>query len=148
MFKNVIAGNSTSEIFVAGEALVRGMAVVKDYAVPDANKADAVGIGVFFADKDYVPTGVYSDVELTESSTEANAIAVGERFIAKKLMSGVWATDQIDMTGVVAGDSLKAGAGLLVKAVATDVCNMKYVGTYDFAGNTLHSFEIVDMHTV
>jgi len=152
MLKNVIQGHSVNEVYQAGEALTRGMVVVKNFTTNKADKADNVSENIYFADKNFQPTGYQSDMEISEYTTEAQAIGADERFILKRLMSGTWATDLIDTTGLVGGDYLKAGTaaneGKLIKAVLGDVCTLRYVGTYDDAGNALHSFEVVPAHTV
>lgn len=152
MLRNIINGIATSEIYKAGAEVVRGVVVVKDYSAKTVGKADSVGVEVFFVDKDHAPTGAFSDTEVSDYTTEAETVAANELCIVKQLTSGTWATDQVDATGLTAGDYLIAGAttnvGKLVKAVSTNVSTMKYVGTVDDGGNTLYAFEIVPQHTV
>lgn len=147
MLRNIIHGQSTVEIYKANVDLVKGMVVTKDYTNQYAVKASASGVEIFFADKDYQPTGALSDVEISDYTTEAQAIAANDMFVMRQPVSGIWATDQVVPTGFVAGDYAIAGTGgntgLLVKAVGGNTSKYRYVGTYDDAGHTLYMFEVL-----
>lgn len=153
MLRNIIEGSSVNEIYTNGAtSVVRGSVMVKDYANAVANKADGVGVEIYFADYDFVPTGHQSDMEISDYDAIADTISVSENLVLKKIVSGTWATDQVDAAGLTEGDYLIAGTttnvGKLVKAVSTNVTTLRYVGTYDDAGRTLYAFEIVPQHTV
>ncbi len=150
MLRNIINGVATSEIYKIGADLNRGTVVTKNYTSKTASKADGVGVETFFVDFDAVPMGYQSDMEISDYSLDivkANTLA-----ILKKLVSGTWATDQVDATGLSAGDYLVAGTttntGKLIKATTGKVSPYRYVGTYDDAGHTLYAFEVVEPKTI
>lgn len=151
MFRELM-GNGTSEIYKFSEEVKRGSVVVKDLTTKTAKKADKEGVEIYFADFDYQPTGVYSDMEVSDYTAEADTIKKDGLGLLKKYIVGSQiATDQVD--GVLtAGDYVVAGTsdkvGMLIKAVSTNVSVLKYVGEYNDAGNKLYAFEIVNPHTV
>ncbi len=150
MLRNIISGSSTSEIYKVGADMNRGTICTKNFTTKVAGKADGVGVETYFVDFDAVPTGYQSDMEISEYNMDvvkANTLAV-----LKKLVSGTWATDQVDSTGLSAGDYLVAGSttntGKLIKATSGKVSPYRYVGTYDDTGHTLYAFEVVEPKTI
>ncbi len=151
MLRNIIEGHSTEEIFTVSADMKRGTAVVKNLSTSKADKADSTA-DIYFLDFNYVPTGYQSDLEISDYDATADTVKANTKGILKRLVSGVWATDQIDVTGTSAGDYLIAGAtdnvGLLVKATVGQISKFKYLGTFDDAGHTLHQFEVVEPKTI
>lgn len=152
MFRNVIEGNSTSEIYKIGADMNRGTIVAKNLTTKVAAKADGVGVETYFVDFNSVPTGYQSDMEISEYATSMDVVKANTNVVLKKLISGTWATDQIDNTGLAVGDYLVAGSttgvGKLIKATTGKISPYKYVGTFDDAGHTLYAFEIVEPKTI
>jgi hypothetical protein len=152
MLRNIISGQSTQEIYKIDADMHRGTIVTKNLTTKVATKADGVGIETYFVDFDSQPMGYQSDMEISGYTDDMDIVKANTYAVLKKLVSGTWATDQVDATDLAVGDYLVAGKttgkGTLIKAVATDVSPYKYIGTYDDAGNTLYSFEVVEPHTV
>jgi len=153
MLRNVIEGENITRIYKVTADTKRGSVVVKNLTTDSADKADGVGLETYLLDFDYQPTGYQSDMEISAYTTEADTVLASTYgILIKPALGTVWATDQIDATGLVEGDYLVAGTttnvGKFIKAVATKVTPYKYVGTYDDGGHTLYSFEIVEPHTV
>lgn len=153
MFRNIIQGQSTQEIYKIGaEDMKRGSVVVKNLTTKVAEAADDVATEVYLLDFDFQPTGHLADVDISNYSDEADTVKAGTYGILKKLVSGIWGTTQIVEAGLTEGDYLIAGtgatAGKFIKATTGDVTPYKYMGTYDDAGNELHLFEIVEVKTI
>lgn len=141
-------GKTKDATFTAGEAMVKGMLVVKDYATKEVNlPADAVGTNVFIVDFDPATTGLLAVQDnVSDYDERLNTIAEDAKVTLELLEVGeVYATDQFTATDIAVGDALQAGAdGLLAKKatgtsplVATDI-------SYDDAGNTLLAFEVTE----
>lgn len=141
-------GKTKDATFTAGEAMVKGMLVVKDYANKEVNlPAAAVGTNVFIVD--FSPE--YVDMLAVQANTSdydavMNTIAEDARVSLELLEVGeVYATDQFTATGIAVGDALQVGTdGKLAKKatgtsplVATDIA-------YSDAGNTLLAFTITE----
>jgi len=153
MFKSIINGVSTSEIYkIDAVDMKRGAVLTKNYTTKIAAKASGVGKEIYFLDYNSVPTGHQSDMEISGYDTTMDTVKASTYGVVKHLVSGTWATDQVDATGLAAGDYLIAGTttnvGKLIKAVATNIVTLRYVGIYDDAGHTLYAFEIIPEHTV
>lgn len=152
MLRNLIGKSHTTEIFKIADSVKRGAVVTKDYATKTAKKASGTGVELFFVDYDFQPTGIYSDMEISNYTDMADVLQANSSGILIKPQQGeTWATDQCD-TNFTAGDYAIAGTttkvGTLVKAVTGNVSVLRYVGTYDDAGHTLQAFEVVESHTV
>lgn len=149
MFRNIIQGSATQEIYPAGENLIKGQVVVKNLATKKAEKADGIGEGLYFVDKDYVPTGAEAGTEVSDYASEAQEVKANEMCILKHLVSGTWGTDQVEATGLAEGDYLVAKDGKLAKAASGKVSTLRYVGSImDPGKNKIYAVEVVPVHTV
>lgn len=153
MFRE-LRGEFESYVIKAGEDMVRGMVVTEDYANGQLMKADNVTEDLYIVNKDYQPTGAYSDVEVSDYTKEANAIANGTPALEVIPQLGAeFLTDQVVPTGLTANTSyVKAGTGedegKFVVAVATNISVYRYLGTDTDAGQTMYKFKRVEPHTV
>jgi hypothetical protein len=88
--------------------------------------------------------------DYTDAADTVKADTLG--LLVKPSVGEQYATDQVVAPGLAAGDYAIAGtttnAGKLIKATTGKVSTLKYVGTYDDAGNTLYAFESVYPKTV
>jgi len=140
-------GKTKNAMFTAGEAMVKGMLVVKDYSDSTVNlPASATAVNVFIVDFDPEYTGLLSvENNVSDYDARLNDIALGDRVTLELLQVGEkYGTDQFIATGIAVGDPLEVGTdGKLAKHtgtspfVATDIA-------YDDAGNTLLVFEITE----
>jgi hypothetical protein len=133
----------------ADVALVRGMAVQKlngEAVLPTA----ATGEGLFFVDKEQVPTGLDTlKGEISDYDDIFEKIAANSNCKLIKYYAGEQiATDQV--TGTIAdGTYVVAGTdGKLKAAVAGNVAYAVSRGAYDDNGHALTKIEFVEAHTV
>ncbi|ALS22302.1 hypothetical protein [Paenibacillus naphthalenovorans] len=152
MLRNIITGSKVTEIYKVSADLKRGSVVTKNLSTGKAEPADGEGVQIYFLDKDNQPQGHLSDVEISQYDSSLDTVKANELGVLVKPIVGTqWATDQVSGTFSV-GDYAVAGTaankGKLIKAVATKVSTLKYVGTYDDAGHTLYQFEVVNPFTV
>lgn len=141
-------GKVKNTMFKAADAMVTGMAVVKNHvnntvAFPAAATAD----NLFLVTKERVPTGInagrgdmsdYDDnfVKITEDEFVGleQYVTQGERF----------GTDQYVKDGLAVGDVVMAGTdGKFVKATAGMESTYVYVGEFDDVGHTLAIIEVL-----
>jgi len=118
------------EIVETSEAMTRGMAVAYTPATGKVAKATAYA-GVAFVDVAPNYDGINSMV--TPNDAQFETIASGAKVLKITPVSGEhYATNQITVTGLAAGDKIEASAGLLIKST-TNAANAPfvYVGAYD-----------------
>jgi hypothetical protein len=153
MLRNVIEGENITRIYKVSTDTHRGSVVVKNLTTESADKADSVGVETYLLDFDFQPTGYQSDMEISAYTDQADIVPAGTLgILIKPAVGTVWATDQIDITGLVKGDYLMAGTttavGKFIKATTGKSTVYKYVGAYDDGGHTLQAFEIVEPKTI
>jgi len=134
-------------ILVAGEALTRGMAVTQDYADNTIKKATATS-GFFLVDNAPNYDGLNAVYSPTDGSFET--ITSGAKALLIPVYVGErYATTELTIGTLTKGASIKSSAGKFVAAVANDVCEWVYGGTYsDPTGLTMYVVECVPSHTV
>jgi len=153
MLRNIITGSKTTEIYKVSTSLNRGSVVTKNLTTGKADPADGEGVQLYFLDKDNQPQGHLSDVEISQYDSNLDVVKADELGVLVKGSLGTqWGTDQVDSTGLIAGDYVVAGSttnkGKLVKGTTGKTSTLKYIGTYDDSGHTLYRFEIVEPFTI
>lgn len=145
-----ISGKNADAMLTAGEAMVRGMGVVKsgtEAVLPAALTCD----NIFFVTKETIATGLLSvQGELSEYTADFENIAEDEPVVLVKPFVGErYAVDQFATEKPVAGDYLMVGTdGKFITAVSTNVSRFLCTGNYDDAGNACIAFEVVEPHTI
>ena len=112
-------GKTKNAMFVAGEAMTKGMLVVKDVTDGTVNlPASAVGTNVYIVDFEPEPT-LETSVKrnISDYADVANDIDAGVNVSLELLEVGEsYSTDQFTATDIVAGSYLEVGTdGLLAK---------------------------------
>lgn len=134
--------------YKAGEAMVTGMGVIKDYAdkevgLPAAETAD----GVFLVTKERIAKGSKAGMELSDYDDEYTLVEKDEFVKLPTYLAGeVFGTDQYVSTGLEVGDVVSVGTdGKWKKATATTV-QSKYVFTGEVIDGTttLARIEVTD----
>lgn len=141
-------GKVKDATFVAGEAMVKGMLVVKNYATGEVElPASAVGTNVFIVDFDPEWTGLLAVQDyVSDYDTRLNTIADGDKVALETLQVGEeYGTDQFTATDIVVGSYLQVGTDgkLAVKASGTSPLVATNIA-YDDAGHTLLLFEVTE----
>ena len=143
-------GKTKDTTYTAGEALTKGMLVVKDRAnkeVTTPASAIATGVDIYMLDFDPDYTGLLAVQEnVSDYDSRMNDVADGARVALELLEVGeVYATDQYDAGVYAVGDFLQVGTdGKLEAYAGTSAPLVVYDGAYDDAGNTLLAFEVTN----
>lgn len=141
-------GKTKNALFTAGEAMVKGMLVVKnltnnEVALPSA----ATGTNVYIVDFDPEYTGLLSVEEyVSDYDSRLNTIAEDARVTLETIQVGeVYGTDQFIAAGIAVSDPLQVGTDgkLAKKASGTSPLRATNI-SYDDAGHTLLLFTITD----
>jgi hypothetical protein len=131
--------------FKASEAMKQGMAVSLD--IPNSEVDKATGVGDYIVDVPKKYEGIYAVVNPEDDAFED--IDQGDRVLVIPTYVGDrFATDQITITGLSAGDPLDVANGLFIEATSNDAYQWIYVGTYSDPTGTLHVIERVPKGTV
>ena len=142
-------GKIADATYIADVALVRGMVVQKsngEAILPTT----VTGEGLFFIDKESIPTGLNSlKGELSDYDDAFEKIKVGEKVKLIKYSAGEQiAIDQVSDT-IVSDTYVVAGTdGKLKTAVTGDISYAISRGAYDDNGHVLTKIEFVEAHTV
>ena len=143
----VILNKNIDAMYVAGENMVTGMGVIKDFAdsnvdLPAAEKAT----NIFFVNYDPIIIGNAAIYEMSDYDDFYNKIASGERIkLVQPLAGERYATDQYTSTGLENGNAMSVGTdGKWKKATAQLASHFVYSGTMPDNGHTLAIIEVVD----
>lgn len=141
-------GKVKDATFTAGEAMEKGMLVVKDFSTSEVNlPASAVGTNVFIVDFDPEYLDMLSvEANISDYDSRMNTIAEDAKVTLEILQVGEeYATDQFTATGIAVGDSLQVGTdGLLAKKASGTSPLVATVLELDDAGNTLLAFAVTE----
>lgn len=140
-------GKVKDAMFTAGEVMVKGMLVVKDYAAMEVNlPVAAAGTNVFIVDFDKAYTGLLSvENNVSDYDSRLNNIADGDRVTLELLEVGEeYITDQFIATSIVVGSPLEVGTdGKLALHTGTSPLVATSI-TYSDAGNVVLAFTITE----
>lgn len=133
-------------IFVASEAMTRGCPVTVDFSDETVDKATATG-GIYLVDVPNNYDGL--NAVIPPNDTQFENIVEGQKVLVIPTKVGErYATTELTLGAIVAGDGLKASGGKFVEAAANDVVEWKYVGTYADPTGTMYAIERVAPYTV
>lgn len=145
-----INAKNADAMYVAGEAMVKGMGVVKGSNNEVALPNSATATDIFLVTKEMIPTGVNSLYgELSDYSTCFENIAEDEPVVLiKPILGERYFTDQADTVAV--GNYLVVGTDGKFEVASSTTSNLKVTSiTYKDAGS--HAgivFEVVDLATI
>ena len=139
-------GKTKDATFTAGEAMVKGMGVVKDYANKEvALPAAAQGTNIFIVDADPAWTGLLSvENNVSDYDARLNDIDEDDKVTLELLEVGeVYGTDQFATDTYAVNDYLEVGTdGKFAKKASGTSPLVVTIPEYDDAGNTLLVFEV------
>ena len=131
-------------ILDAGEAMVRGGTITKDYSDGTVDKATAA-TNFYLADVAPNSNGINAIITPTDAGFEA--IAAGDKVLVVPTYVGErYATTELTIGALVKGNYLKSAGGKFVAAEASDNSTWVYGGLYsDPTGLTMYVVEKVEL---